>query len=68
MRKNIVTLLFSAFLLIGTTGCSVTTSGEGSWEIYGGFRTKQHSPKPANVTIKSQIVDSLTDGEISDKE
>jgi len=41
----IVTIVFVA-------GCSITTTGEGSWEIYGGIRTKQISETPTNVEIK----------------
>lgn len=72
MRKNFVTLLLATFLLFGTTGCAFTTQGDGSWEIYAGIKTKQHSEQPAKVTIESsvvdKIVDSLTDGKVSETE
>lgn len=72
MNKKYVGLFFSACLLIGTVGCAAITSGSGSWEIYGGVRTKQDGDKPAKIEIQSsvvdKIVDSLTDGEVTDAE
>lgn len=72
MRKSFVTLLLTACLLVGTTGCTITTTGEASWEIYGGVRTRQHSDTPAKVEIQSSIVntivESLADGEVSEAE
>ena len=72
MRKRFATLLLAACLLVGTTGCTITTTGEGSWEVYGGVRTKQHSEGPAKGEFESSvvdtIVDSLTDGEVSEAE
>lgn len=72
MRKNIVTLLLSVFLLVGTTGCFIITEGESSWEIYTGMRAKQQGKKTAKVGIKSSVVDkivnSLMDGEVSNAE
>lgn len=70
MRKGFVVLILTLCLFI--TGCGFVTSGEGSWEIYGGFRTKQYSTEPANISIQSdvldKIVDSFTDGEVSEAE
>ncbi|KKN91215.1 hypothetical protein LCGC14_0220830 [marine sediment metagenome] len=72
MTKKFVTLTLGAFMMIGIMGCTITTAGEASWEMYGGFRTRQHSDIPAKVTIQSsvvdKIVDSLTDGEVSEEE
>lgn len=72
MTKKFATLLLTACLAVGTIGCAVTTAGEASWEMYGGVRTRQHSDEPAKVNIQSsvvdKIVDSLTDGEVSDDE
>lgn len=70
MKKGFVTLLLTACLLIGTTGCTVTiaTAGEASWEAYMGVRTKQHSDVPAKVEIQFGVVDSLLDGKVSPEE
>ncbi len=78
MKKNYTKLLLVACLFVGATGCSITTTGKGAWEIYGGVRSTQEGPKPAKVELKStvvdQIVDSLTrdvevgDGEMSEAE
>lgn len=72
MRKSFVTLLIAACLFIGITGCGISTQGEANWELYGGFRTKQHSEEPAEIIVESsvvdKIVDSLTDGEVTEAE
>jgi len=56
-----MTLLLTACLFVGTTGCALTTTGEGSWEIYFGVRSKQHSAQPVKVELQSDIVDKITD-------
>lgn len=67
--KKLVSMLLTACLVVGTTGCIVSTTGEASWEVYGGVRTMQHDDgEAAKVEIKSSIVDSLIDGEISKAE
>lgn len=70
MYKSLITLLLTICLFIGTTGCALTTTGEGSWELYFGIRTRQHSEQPAKVELQSsiadQVVDFLTDYEISE--
>lgn len=72
MAKRFVTLLLAICLAVGTTGCTVTTAGEGSWELYGGFRTRQHGEKPVKITVQSsvidKIIDPLTDGEVTEAE
>lgn len=72
MTKKFATLLLAVCLVIGTTGCSVGTTGKANWEIYGGVRHNQEGDKPAEVEIKSSVVDTivdlLTDGEVSDEE
>ncbi len=72
MRRNIVTSLLAACLLIGTTGCMINTTGEANWEVYGGVRTRQLSEEPASVEFQSSLVDKITDslidGEISNAE
>lgn len=72
MANKFIVLLCAAFLLIGTFGCSLQTDGEGIWELCLGVHTKQISDKPAKVELKSsvidKIVDSLTDGKVSEEE
>lgn len=68
MRKSFIALLLTACLLVETVGCTITTTGEASWEVYGGVRTRQHSDQPAKVEIQSSIIDSLMDGKIPDAE
>ncbi len=72
MIKKFVSLLLAVCLVFGSVGCSVVTSGESSWEMYGGVRTKQHSEEPAKVEVKSSVVDKLIDmfswGNDSEKE
>lgn len=72
MTKRFAILLLAICLALGAIGCVVTTAGEGSWELYGGFRTKQYGKEPAKITIKSnvvdKIVDSFTDGEVTEDE
>lgn len=73
MRKRFVTSLLAVCLLVGPiSGCSFTTTGEANWEVYGGVRTRQLSEEPASVEIKSsvvdKVVDSLTDGEVTEAE
>jgi hypothetical protein len=61
MTKKLAALLLVICLTFGTTGCSVITSGESSWEVYGGVRTKQISDEPGKVEVKSTLVDKLID-------
>lgn len=72
MRKKLITLLLAVCLFASTAGCALTTTGEGSWEIYGGVRTTQTSDQPAEVKIRSniinKIVESFADGEITEAE
>jgi len=72
MTKRFATLMLAVCLAVGTIGCSIGTQGEASWELYAGFRTKQHSEEPAKIVIESSVVDkiveSLTDGEVSEAE
>ena len=72
MTKRLATLLLTVCLAVGATGCAVTTAGEASWELYGGFRTRQHSEEPAKITVESsvvdKVVDSLIDGEVTEAE
>jgi len=73
MRKSFATLLLAVCLMvIPISGCAVGTHGEASWELYAGFRTGQHSEEPAKITVDSsvvdKIVDSLTDGEVTEAE
>lgn len=69
MVKMFMISLSVMFLI---TGCTIGTVGEGSWEVYGGVRTKQHSTTPSKITIQSsvvdKVVDALIDGEISEEE
>ncbi len=72
MKNRFAVIMLSVCLLFGTAGCAVTTEGNSSWEVYGGLRMNQDSEKPAKVsvgsTILDRIVDSLTDGEVTEKE
>jgi cytochrome b561 len=73
MYKSFAILLLSVcMIIIPISGCAVSTQGDASWELYAGFRTKQHSEEPAKITVESsvvdKIVDSLTDGEVSEAE
>ncbi len=73
MNKSTVSKLFAVcLLLIGITGCTASTSGESTWEVYGGFRARQIGETPASVSVQStvvdKIVDSLTDGEVTEEE
>lgn len=69
MNKKIFPL---AFVVLCLSGCSLTTTGESSREIYIGVRTKQHSETPAKVEYQSTIIDkymeSLTDGKTTKAE
>lgn len=71
MTKKFATLLL-AICLVVWSGCAVTTTGEASWELYGGFRTRQYSEKPAKAELQSSVIDkiinSLTDGEVTEEE
>lgn len=72
MKKNLFILSIAIYLLIGVLGCNISTTGKGGWEIYTGVRVYQEGDKPANVKIEStvvdKVIDSLTDGEVSDEE
>ncbi len=72
MKNRSVPLILFLYLLLCFTGCAVTTTGEGTWEICIGIHTKQISEHPARVGIESSVVDkiveSLTDGKISPDE
>lgn len=58
MKKKILPLAVAIFFL---SGCSITTIGESSREIYIGIRTKQHSEQPAKTEIQSSVVDKFID-------
>jgi hypothetical protein len=64
--------LFTIGLLIYTLGCSLGTTGTGSWEIYTGVRTEQIGEQPPKITIEStvvdKIIDSFTDGKVTKEE
>lgn len=72
MTKKLVTLLFVVCMTVGVMGCTISTTGSASWELYFGFRTTQNSEEPSKVefgpTILNKIVDSLMDDEISEDE
>lgn len=72
MTTKVKTLMLTACLLLGTSGCAAITTGEASWEVFAGCRTKQHSEEGAEVRIESsvveKIVDSMTDKEITEAE
>lgn len=72
MKKSLIVLIIVAGLFVGSAGCAIQTNGEASWEAYFGVRTKQHSDEPAQVKVESsvvdKIVDSLTDGKVSEAE
>jgi hypothetical protein len=65
-------LVVSLFVMFISFGCAIKTTGKGSWEIYYGVRTEQDGETPSTVSIESsivdKIVDSLTDGEVSEEE
>ena len=65
-------IIWAVILSLGLTGCAVLTEGESSFEIYCGIRAKQHNEQPAKVAVESsvvdKIIDSLTDGKVSDAE
>lgn len=70
MKIKICAILFVLCL----SGCTMQTQGHSEWELYLGVRAKQvdDGPNPASIGIESKnldkIVDSLTDGEISEAE
>jgi len=68
MRNKIQVLFISSLVFLFTTGCTIITSGKGSWEIYAGVRTTQEGDEPAKVQIESKIADSLLDGKITEGE
>ncbi len=72
MIRKISALLLIACFAVGTIGCTVGTIGGADWEIYHGFRTKQTSEVPSVVSVESsvvdKVVDSLTDGTVSEQE
>lgn len=61
MKKNYTKLLLVSCLFVGLAGCSVATTGKGSWEIYGGVRSTQEGPTPVKVELKSTVVDTIVD-------
>ncbi len=69
MRKTIITFVLALFLLAGTAGCAVITSGTPNFEVYSGVRSK-----PGKVEIKSTVVEKIIDrvvgssGQVSDTE
>ena len=72
MRKKLITLLLAVCLFASTAGCAFTTTGEAGWEVYFGIKTKQYSEQPGKVQIESsavdRIIESLTDGKVSNEE
>lgn len=72
MTKKLSALLLTVCVAVGAIGCAVSTTGSASWELYGGFRTIQNSEGPSTVELGSSVVDkimnSLTDGEVSEVE
>jgi len=72
MTKKLVTLLLTVCLTVWATGCSVTTTGSTSWEMYGGFRTINDGKVPAKIEFKSSVVDkilgTLTDDKVTEAE
>lgn len=61
MKKKIVTFLFAICLAVGLIGCTLSTTGSASWEVYTGIRHQQISEEPAKVAIESSIVDKIVD-------
>lgn len=61
MFRKFAVLLFSACCLFVPSGCVVTTSGDASWEIYCGVRTKQHGNEPSAIELKSKLVEKMID-------
>lgn len=59
MRRNLATLFLATCLAVVPAGCSIKTKNAGSWEFYVGIRTEQTSQEPAEVEIKSSLVDDL---------
>ncbi len=68
MIRKISALLLTVCFVVGTVGCTVSTTGGADWEIYHGIRTRQTSPEPSVVKVESSVVDSLIDGTVSDQE
>jgi len=71
MCKSIGTALLATIFLF-SAGCAIKTGGKSTWTIFCGISTEQQSEEQASVSVEStvvdKIVDSLTDGEISDAE
>ena len=69
MRKIIWATILATCLM---AGCAIGTTGEASWELCLGFKTKQISDEKAEITISSsvvdKVVDSLTDGKVTEAE
>jgi len=51
----------TVLLFFGLSGCSITTTGDASWEIYCGVRTTQKGDAPANVQAQSSVVEKILD-------
>jgi len=68
MKKCFLMLMLTLCLFVGSTGCSIVTTGDGSWEAYVGVRTKGPAKVEIKSTVVDKIVDSFTDGEISEDE
>lgn len=72
MTKKLATLLLAVCVTVWALGCSVSTTGSASWEMYGGFRTIQDSEVPSKAELKfsvvDAIIDSLSDCEVSEAE
>lgn len=58
MNKRILSTIIAGLFFFGCAGCAVITSGEGTWEVYAGVRTKAVWEKDAKVEIQSKVVES----------
>jgi len=55
-RKNKIFLGLFTLLL---NGCIVTTSGDATWELYVGVRTRQISKEPSKINFQSNQIDKI---------
>ena len=72
MRKIHIASFVIACLLSFSSGCAVTSTGSGAWDVFAGVRAQQYSEEPASIKIESKVFDdflnAITDGKITSAE
>lgn len=68
MKKNTAIAFLIGCLAFGTAGCSTLITGESTFEIYTGVRVRAVGDVPAKIVVQSDLIDSLSDGEVTEEE